>query len=117
MPQLLHVLNVEKHIADNGTTTNTTTLDSLLSGDGGAQNWGTVAVYSCPDSCEMNSEEFVIVQDAVDGGFSTRRGDGVMVSEVQMDEETVTGEAAQDDDDDDDDGFDDEDDWDEEDCA
>jgi hypothetical protein len=35
-------------------------------------NWGSIAVYSCPLSCDDSREEFVIVQEAV-GDAPTRK--------------------------------------------
>jgi Programmed cell death protein 2, C-terminal putative domain. len=33
----------------------------------GGMNWGTIAVYSCSVSCEEFREEYVVVQESVDG--------------------------------------------------
>ena len=27
-------------------------------------NWGSIAVYSCPESCDESREEFLIVQES-----------------------------------------------------
>ena len=34
----------------------------------GGMNWGSIAVYSCPESCNDSREEFIIVQDSLDEG-------------------------------------------------
>ena len=35
--------------------------------DNGGMDWGALAIYSCPESCDMNREEYVVVQKSVDG--------------------------------------------------
>ena len=40
--------------------------------NGGGMDWGALAVYSCPDSCDSSREEFVVAQSSVDG-TPTRR--------------------------------------------
>ncbi len=60
MPSVLHVLDVDRYASGSQKSDG---LIELISS--GGMNWGVIAVYSCPESCEKSREEFVIVQDAV----------------------------------------------------
>ena len=75
LPSLLHVLDVDGHAAavgargkEDGDDDNDV-MDLINSG---GMNWGSIAVYSCPLSCDDSREEFVIVQEAV-GDAPTRK--------------------------------------------
>jgi pre-rRNA-processing protein TSR4 len=88
MPSLLHVLEVEKHAPDSKAPSATDTMADILNREfvNGGLNWGAMAIYTCVDSCESSREEFVIMQNSIDG-MPERRGDGNMVVAVQMDED------------------------------
>lgn len=62
LPSALHVLDVDSH-ATGGRSEKRDDLLDLISA--GGMNWGVIAVYSCPESCDESREEFIIVQDAV----------------------------------------------------
>jgi hypothetical protein len=80
MPSILHVLDVDKFANDNDNPSGTRTkesksrmeLDQILSKNNGGMNWGTIAVYSCVNSCEINVDEFVVVQESADGNPQKR---------------------------------------------
>lgn len=38
----------------------------------GGMDWGALAIYSCPASCDMSREEYVVVQKSVDGSPEKR---------------------------------------------
>lgn len=70
MPSILHVLNVDnyataEHEADASSKNIQT--NELFGKFSGGMNWGTVAIYSCSVSCREYREEYVIVQESVDG--------------------------------------------------
>jgi pre-rRNA-processing protein TSR4 len=60
LPSLLHVLDVDS-VNSNNDDDNDNIMD--LSSIGG-MNWGSIAVYSCPESCDESREEFLIVQES-----------------------------------------------------
>jgi hypothetical protein len=62
LPSVLHVLDVDSH-ATGGRNEKSNDLLDLISA--GGMNWGVIAIYSCPESCDDSREEFVIVQEAV----------------------------------------------------
>jgi hypothetical protein len=80
MPSILHILDVDKFANDNDNPSGTRTkesksrmeLDQILSKNNGGMNWGTIAVYSCVNSCEINVDEFVVVQESADGNPQKR---------------------------------------------
>jgi pre-rRNA-processing protein TSR4 len=85
MPSLLHLLEVDKHALKLQSPSSDDGVDDILTRAfaNGGQNWGNIAIYTCSASCEMNRDEFVIVQDSLDG-MPERRGDGKMVVEVHI---------------------------------
>ncbi len=62
MPSMLHVLDVDS----NANYLGDVSLDVLELVSTGGMNWGSVAIYSCPESCDLSREEFVIVQESID---------------------------------------------------
>ena len=88
MTSLLHLLEVDRHalsISEGSISEESYREDEIWTREfsNGGQNWGSIAVYTCSDSCETNREEFVVVQSSLDG-MPERRKDGKMVVEVQM---------------------------------
>jgi hypothetical protein len=73
MPSLLHVLEVDKHAPKDESSTEPQSLDQLMHFENGGQNWGAMAIYTCPRNCDLSSEEFVLVQESVDGKPSKRQ--------------------------------------------
>lgn len=63
LPSLLHVLDVDVHATTAVSPKNSDDVMDLISS--GGMNWGSIAVYSCSESCEQSREEFIIVQEAV----------------------------------------------------
>lgn len=59
LPSLLHVLDVDSARSHSDNENDTTDLTSM-----GGMNWGSIAVYSCPNSCDESREEFLIVQES-----------------------------------------------------
>ena len=72
MPSILHILDVDKFTNDNPSSKSRMELDQILSKNNGGMNWGTIAVYSCVNSCEINVDEFVVVQESADGNPQKR---------------------------------------------
>jgi len=62
LPSLLHVLDVDAY-ATAGSRGKSGDMMDLISR--GGMDWGSIAVYSCSESCDKNREEFIIVQGAV----------------------------------------------------
>ena len=100
MPSLLHVLDVDKCSKNINAR-----IDELMRS--GGMNWGVIAIYTCKASCN-NKDDFVVVQDSVDGSPERRKGatKDSMVAAVD-DDDMVDNDAS--DDDLDDDGEDNED--------
>ena len=71
LPSLLHVLEVDKYAED---TQNASAGIGYLLSNG--MNWGSVAVYTCANSCSASSEELLVVQESVDGQAQSPRGQG-----------------------------------------
>jgi hypothetical protein len=94
MPSLLHVLDVDKCFKNSDAG-----IDELMRS--GGMNWGVIAIYTCKASCS-NRDDFVIVQDSVDGSPERRKGatDDSMVVAAD-DGEMVDNDASDDDLDDD----------------
>eukprot|EP00986_Skeletonema_menzelii_P018552 scaffold26656_cov149-Skeletonema_menzelii.AAC.17 len=63
LPCLLHVLDVDSVRSNSDDGKDITDLTSI-----GGMNWGSIAVYSCPESCDESREEFLIVQYEDDVG-------------------------------------------------
>ena len=76
MPSILHTVNVDKYARKSLKYTrrskNGNDLDIILSKNVGGMNWGTIAVYSCSDSCDCEREEFIVVQESADGNPKRR---------------------------------------------
>ena len=74
MPSILHLLDVDSYcinasetsIAPPSTSKHGMDIEQAMNKETGGMNWGTVAVYSCRDSCSVSNEEFVIIQESVD---------------------------------------------------
>ena len=87
MPSLLHVLRVDKLAMSQFQPQN---LDQIMNFENGGQNWGTMAVYTCPMNCKVSSEEFVIVQASVDGTPEKRQQTSMVVAvDMEGDDETI----------------------------
>lgn len=90
MPNLLGVLDVDKHARkrDRKSTSNLT-IDELMSREYGGMNWGALAVYTCIANCVEGREDYVIVQDSIDGTPEKRVGatDDAMVSDADKKQE------------------------------
>lgn len=82
LPSILHVLEVDSCSPAASETDNLMDLTSM-----GGMNWGSIAVYSCPDSCDESREEVCIVQIGDDAPVKNINGS--------------TGISAEDNDDDD----------------
>lgn len=74
LPSILHVLEVEKY---SGAAAKPAGISDLMS-DG--MNWGSVAVYSCPKACAASQEEYLVVQESVDGQPEIPRGQQMSMS-------------------------------------
>lgn len=88
MPSLLHVLEVDWHalsVSQVPASAESSGEDETWTREfsNGGQNWGSIALYTCSKSCDINREEFVVVQSSLDG-MPERRNDGNMVVEVQL---------------------------------
>lgn len=86
MPSLLHVLDVDSYAGlpkHDGDKESEDAIGTQLTG--GGQNWGIIAVYCCPDSCDKSRAEIVVVQQPADG-VPQRVDSGPMVVAVQMDD-------------------------------
>lgn len=73
MPSILHLLEVDLYyqkknlnLNDNIKDNNKDLLEYELDKNEGGMNWGVIAIYSCPNSCDESCEEFVVVQESVD---------------------------------------------------
>ncbi len=104
MPSILHILNVDQYAnkkninKDCSSSISQSTdgrgmkksLDQIMSRTSGGMNWGTIAVYSCVNSCEYRDEEggleeFVVIQESADGNPRKR--------EMKRVEEAANSEA------------------------
>jgi hypothetical protein len=94
MPSLLHLLDVDKRSMNNAVGK----IDELMTT--GGMNWGTIAIYTCKANCD-NGEDFLIVQDSVDGSPKKRTGatEDSMVTNDDNDDEMVDNYSSDDDDD------------------
>jgi len=100
MPNLLGVLDVDKHARskDNKSSFHLK-IDELMSRECGGMNWGALAIYTCKNNCDENRDNFVIVQDSVDGNPEKRAGvrdDGVEDVGKQEEEEKYEDEFGDD---------------------
>jgi pre-rRNA-processing protein TSR4 len=80
LPSLLHTLDVDAANSNKDDEIDKTDLTLM-----GGMNWGSIAVYSCPESCDESREEFLIVQES---------GEDVMtkqVSEKMSEDEDCNG--------------------------
>lgn len=59
LPSLLHVLEVDRYAGSKASGGSAAIGDMLSNG----MNWGSVAVFTCPDSC---GEEALVIQESVD---------------------------------------------------
>lgn len=78
LPSILFALDVDGHAqATHGTEDDNAAAEESIEneverkinnefGDGG-MDWGALAIYCCPASCDMSREEVVVVQKSVDG--------------------------------------------------
>jgi len=108
MPSILHVLHVDQYAtAKTSTTTSNSGLDSSM--NSGGMNWGVLAVYSCSISCTKYRDEYVVVQESVDGTpvLKKEKNGGGSVVPYQPDDDGGGGEDTESVDDDDDDDDDD----------
>lgn len=63
LPSLLHALDVDSYtIAGSKESSDDDVMDLISAG---GMNWGSIAVYSCPRSCDESREEVVIIQEAI----------------------------------------------------
>ena len=83
LPSVLHVLDVDRY-ASGGHKQKSDGLIELISS--GGMNWGVIAVYSCPESCDKSREEFIIVQDAVSATPIRMKAVNVDTSDDDMDD-------------------------------
>ena len=75
MPTTLHFLNVDQYttstfsskVSSSKNNQNSSNIDDVdLDFDAGGMNWGVIAIYSCPDSCNESREEVCVIQASVD---------------------------------------------------
>lgn len=59
LPSLLHVLDVDSANLSSDDGNGVTDLTSM-----GGMNWGSISIYSCPESCNNSREEVLIVQES-----------------------------------------------------
>lgn len=67
LPSMLHVLDVDSSASEVDESMD---LNSI-----GGMNWGSIAVYSCPNSCDENREEICIVQNEDD--MDEKKNEGI----------------------------------------
>lgn len=70
LPSMLHVLDVDSANANKGNDND----DVMYLIKTGGMNWGSIAVYSCPESCDDSREEFLIVQNGDDAPVEKKMG-------------------------------------------
>jgi len=63
LPSILHALDVDSYASTGAEQNDDDDVMDLFSS--GGMNWGSVAVYSCSQSCDESRDEFLIVQEAV----------------------------------------------------
>ena len=92
LPSVLFSLNVDMHAqthpqpTSNGSkTTKEDGMEQKM--NNGGMDWGALVVYSCPDSCDMSREEFVVAQSSVDGTPTRREFTSIAAAEGVAEEE------------------------------
>lgn len=103
VPPLLHVLEVDKHANNNGSSSSCGSggLDSAYAQ--GGIDFGNIAVYTCSNPNCRSTEEYCVVQDSIDERPTgpkrqMPRGDALIEEVAKFDDEN-----DEDDDDDEDD--------------
>ena len=87
LPSTLHVLDVDS--SSLGPNNNKYEVDESMDLNSvGGMNWGSIAVYSCPDSCDDSREEICIVQC---GDEVVKRKDGCGCDGGGNDDESMEG--------------------------
>jgi len=92
LPSVLFALNVDVHAKahPHSSSPGTSRHTSASSSEGvsierkmnnGGMDWGALAVYSCPDSCDLSREEFVVAQSSVDGTPTRREFTSISAAE------------------------------------
>lgn len=75
MPNLLGVLDVDKHArAKEHKPMSNLNINELMGREFGGMNWGALAIYTCKDDCDSSREDYVVVQDSIDGTPEKRSG-------------------------------------------
>ena len=97
LPSVLFALNVDIHAkaylqSSSQGSSNSATESSPDGGmeqkmNGGGMDWGALAVYSCPDSCDQSREEFVVAQSSVDGTPTRREFTSIKAADDSTNEE------------------------------
>ena len=65
MPSALHILNVDEFSTTAvATDKKDDTIESMFQSSG--MNWGVIAIYSCPHSCNASNQEYVVIQKSND---------------------------------------------------
>jgi hypothetical protein len=101
LSSLLHVLEVDKHAQSTNVDGSTAASASGLGAayEHGGMNWGSIAVYSCPNVCAAD-EEYVVVQDSIDERPSQPRSAYEDADAILIPEDANFGDDDDDDDDD-----------------
>ena len=97
LPSILFALNVDIHAKtypqsssqgnSNSTAESSEDSDMEQKMNGGGMDWGALAVYSCPDSCESSREEFVVAQSSVDGTPTRREFTSIPAADTTNEED------------------------------
>ena len=92
LPSVLFALNVDIHAQTHPQPTSSGSKTAEEDGmeqkmNNGGMDWGALAVYSCPDSCDMSREEFVVAQSSVDGTPARREFTSIAAAEGVAEEE------------------------------
>lgn len=76
LPSLLHVLNVDSSSSlETCTSKKSQEIDETIDiTSTGGMNWGAIAIFCCPESCDKGRDEFAIVQQSVDESPLKARG-------------------------------------------
>jgi pre-rRNA-processing protein TSR4 len=103
MPSILHFLEVDKHALGRQYKTSVPPGEEESKDcdvtwtrefSEGGQNWGVIAVYTCSAACDMDREDFVVLQRSLDS-VPIQREHGSMV--VQVYEGDMEGDDDEDD--------------------
>lgn len=97
LPSVLHVLDVDSSQPSTQPRSSAVDTDEMVDlASIGGMNWGSIAVYSCPESCDKSREEFLIVQESADDAPLCKRGvthysvgAGGDYSDIESDDESV----------------------------